>query len=74
MGTMILTGVCCVLLGLVILAFLGGIGYAGVMLASICVWELGGETIVGKIFAAIFGFIGGLLCPFWWAVCLAALN
>lgn len=74
MGTTILMVICFILLGFVMLAFLAGIGYAGVMLAMIAVDDIGGESIVGKVFAAIFGFLGGALCPFWWAVCLAAYN
>ena len=74
MGTTILMVIGYILLGVVMLAFLAGISYAGVMLAMITVNDIGSKSIVGKVFAAVFGFLGGALCPFWWAVCLAAHN
>ena len=71
MGTTIAMVVCFVLMGFLLLALLAGIGYAGVMASTLAIDELGGKSTVGKVFAAIFGFIGGCLCPIWWAICLA---
>lgn len=73
MGTMIAMVVCYILLGIIMLAIVAGMGYAGVMAALFALADYQDAHIVGKVFVAVVGFVFGAVCPFWWAFCLAAL-